>query len=418
MKEFLILLTSNFPYGNGESFLENELQYLADSFSTVIIVPTKKSVTTKTRSIPENCIVDSSLVYKLNKQTGLQRIFSKIRLTFSFPFILKELVGPYPNTLKFSVMEKLMLFSSEAALTKQTLEKIVKTNQIQSNKGIIYSYWCSGSALGATLLETNLPVISRVHRGDLYEELYPKNYIPFREITFSQLDGVFSISKNGLSYLSEKYPSFQHKFYLSHLGIPIVEKSLLSNSKSTDTYVVVSCSFIHKVKRVDKIAKSLQVFAKRNPEIKIQWHHFGSGELLDELLKQVEIFPYNLESRFHGHVDNKSLLDWYSNNKIDLFINLSKSEGIPVSIMEAYNFGIPAIATDVGGTSELVSEENGWLVNKQFTVQEIANTLENAIKNNHLRIQKSKAARKACISLFDSKKNYPKFIESIKTKLD
>ena len=48
------------------------------------------------------------------------------------------------------------------------------------------------------------------------------------------------------------------------------------------------------------------------------------------------------------------MLDYYKNNIIDIFINLSASEGIPVSIMDAISFGIPCIATNVGGTGEIV----------------------------------------------------------------
>lgn len=418
MKEFLILLTSNFPYGNGESFLESELDYLAESFSKVIIVPTKKGTTTKARDVPGNCVVDSSLINKINEQNSFQRIFSKIRFTLSFPFLHKELAGPYPNILKISVLERLMLFSFDAVMTKKTLEKIVESNEIRSNNCIIYSYWCSGSALGATLLTSKLPVISRIHRGDLYEELYSENYIPFRKITFSRLKAVFSISENGLSYLSEKYPALNNKFFLSRLGISITNNFPDDHTDDLDTFVIVSCSFVHKVKRVDKIAESLKAYALKNPEPQILWHHFGSGDLLDELLNQVETSPDNLKVKFHGYIDNKSLLNWYGNNRVDLFINLSESEGIPVSIMEAYNYGIPAIATDVGGTSELVSKENGWLVKKEFTKEDVLNSLEEAIKNKNLRNQKSKAARRACVELFDSNKNYPKFIDTIKSKIN
>jgi hypothetical protein len=34
MAKRLILITSGFPYGKGETFLENEISYLADGFYT------------------------------------------------------------------------------------------------------------------------------------------------------------------------------------------------------------------------------------------------------------------------------------------------------------------------------------------------------------------------------------------------
>ena len=49
-------------------------------------------------------------------------------------------------------------------------------------------------------------------------------------------------------------------------------------------------------------------------------------------------------------------------NDFDLFVNMSLSEGIPVSIMEAISFGIPIIATNVGGNAEIVNDETGVLI--------------------------------------------------------
>ena len=44
---------------------------------------------------------------------------------------------------------------------------------------------------------------------------------------------------------------------------------------------------------------------------------------------------------------------------------------LPVSVMEAMSFGIPVLATDVGGTSEIVKDGcNGFLLNADFTAEE------------------------------------------------
>lgn len=53
----------------------------------------------------------------------------------------------------------------------------------------------------------------------------------------------------------------------------------------------------------------------------------------------------------------KSLDGKYKTEHINLFVNTSDNEGIPVSIMEAQQFGIPAIARNVGGNREIILEE-------------------------------------------------------------
>ncbi len=414
MKKSLVLLTSTFPFSTGEAFLETELPYLSDNFSKIVIVPTKECSVSNPRSIPENCIVDTSILFKKNNENRLKRLLSKIWLSLNFSFFYRELIHLFPNKITFETIDELLTFSRDAILTKKALAQIVSNNKLTKYNALIYSYWCYGTTLGATLLSSKIPVVSRTHRADLYEELYPKNYIPFRKFIFSRVASIFSISKNGLQYLVEKYPLFKDKFKLSRLGINIPQKESELNKKNS-ALTVVSCSSVYNVKRVDSIALLLKKFSELYPEIHLTWHHFGSGELFDELKELVKQVAPNMNVVLHGHIGNKDLIDWYGSNYVDLFINLSESEGIPVSIMEANSFGIPAIATNVGGTSELVSEKSGWLVSKDFTDYEIIRALEEVTKNASLRMQKSYESKRICTELFDSKKNYSEFTEKLKS---
>lgn len=412
MKETLILLTSSFPYGNGETFLETELPFLSNAFSKIIILPTKDCEKISVRNIHKTCTINSSIVDKKNNENRFQRLAHKFWIALTFSYFYKELIGLFPNKINISVLDKLLTYSRDAVLAKKIITQIIQREGITNKNGIIYSYWCTGVTFGATLNNSGLLVISRIHRGDLYEELYSKNYIPYRTQIFSKISALFSISQSGINYLSNKYPAFKSKFMLSRLGIPIPPTITKINQ---DSLVVVSCSSINSNKRVDLIAKSLLKFIESNPDESLIWHHFGSGPKYDELKNIVNEPPKNFKAIFHGHIENKALIDWYRNNHVDLFINLSKSEGIPVSIMEANSFGIPALATNVGGTSELVSKENGWLINRDFTSKEIFNALGEALKDIPLRMQKSASARKICLTFFGSEKNYSEFAEIIKS---
>ncbi len=76
----------------------------------------------------------------------------------------------------------------------------------------------------------------------------------------------------------------------------------------------------------------------------------------------------------------------------DLFVLLSKFEGLPMSIIEAMASGLPVVATDVGGVSSIVRPGiNGELVG--FNAKAIAKTIY-LLASNHTRyLELSKGAR-------------------------
>ena len=95
---------------------------------------------------------------------------------------------------------------------------------------------------------------------------------------------------------------------------------------------------------------------------------------------------------------------------MDLFINVSEYEGIPVSIMEAISAGIPVIATDVGGTSEIIDEKFGKLIPKDFKVEYLAEIITKFhFKSFEEKNEMRNSARLFWNEKFNAEKNYNEF---------
>ena len=76
-----------------------------------------------------------------------------------------------------------------------------------------------------------------------------------------------------------------------------------------------------------------------------------------------------------------------------VFVLTSKSEGLPISIIEAMRAGLPVIASDVGGVSELVvSDETGFLV-ARGDVMALRARLETVLSDAGLRARLGAAGR-------------------------
>ena len=142
---------------------------------------------------------------------------------------------------------------------------------------------------------------------------------------------------------------------------------------SSDSIRVISCSTVSRLKRVTLIYQSLLSVKDR----RIKWTHIGDGPELGLLQTMIsEQKESNVEVELVGALGHDEVLNYYSMHCFDVFINLSTNEGVPVSIMEALSCDIPVIATDVGGTSEIVAEKTGVLVSSNPRPDEVAKAIE------------------------------------------
>lgn len=84
-------------------------------------------------------------------------------------------------------------------------------------------------------------------------------------------------------------------------------------------------------------------------------------------------------------------------NSADIFILPSYNEGLPISVLEAMGYGIPVIATPVGGIPEVITDgENGFLVSPG-DVDGIVNALSSLVKDPSLRKVMGENARRAVL---------------------
>lgn len=87
----------------------------------------------------------------------------------------------------------------------------------------------------------------------------------------------------------------------------------------------------------------------------------GDGSERIALESMVEKLGLSKSVIFLGRVPNNKMKSIYKNS--DIFINTSRVDNMPVSIMEAFASGCPVITTNVGGIPYLVNHmENGILI--------------------------------------------------------
>ncbi|PCJ21363.1 MAG: hypothetical protein COB02_01895 [Candidatus Cloacimonadota bacterium] len=268
-----------------------------------------------------------------------------------------------------------------------SLKKIIKKFQpdiIHSHNidGFSASVWSAAQSL-------NIPVVYTAHDGHLLcpkanflhqnkkidcGKTHCKIYRSLHLLNTKNIDLFVSPSK----FLLNTYLQFGMKVK-SH---QVIENGLLSNTKpqlNTNLFPlkVLFMGQISSHKGVNCLIKTIQHFKNQS---NVEFHIAGKGP--DE--KQITALQNSYQNiYYHGFVSGKAkeklLLDCHL-----LLFPSQCYENSPLSILEAFQYGLVVIASDIGGVPELIkNNENGILFevdDYQFVFDTITSFLENTEK--------------------------------------
>lgn len=380
----IILLSNTYPFG-GEAFLQNEIKWIPDT-QAVDIYP----IFADQRATAEMCLRENVQVHNVCSHWKLkERVLAGFR-SIQILFTANEMVAAMKKRRPFYNVIKAYKFAYISELRITRILNRLKHEEGANDGYIFYAYWLYEAAYIAAGLKKrvqNSLFVARCHGFDLYEIRHPNGYLPFRMYLLKNGDEIYPISDDGKEYLSRLYKNrWDQKIHVMRLG---TEDHGLNPGNQNEIPVIVSCSNLVEVKRVERIICAL---GKSGSEV--CWFHFGDGRLREKLEMLAVQLPKNIQWRFMGNVPHEQLMHFYKEQRVDVFVNVSSSEGVPVSIMEALSFGIPVVATNVGGTHEIVeSGVNGILLPIEFEDQDLLDAIDCVIHGNNV-FKMRAAARK------------------------
>jgi len=106
----------------------------------------------------------------------------------------------------------------------------------------------------------------------------------------------------------------------------------------------------HLIERKDPLL-ALEVFARGAPE-NATCAFLGRGPLRDALVARITAAGLDERAQVFGEVGSRVLVSWYA--ACDVLLLTSRREGRPNVVLEALACGRPVLATDAGGTGELL----------------------------------------------------------------
>ncbi|MBL7087115.1 MAG: glycosyltransferase, partial [Candidatus Cloacimonetes bacterium] len=166
-------------------------------------------------------------------------------------------------------------------------------------------------------------------------------------------------SIENLEYLKKisSNPSLINGYVIKN-GIDVLPKNILKKKREKHSITIGTVALFKEQKNYPlfiDLCKSIT-----DEYSNVNFMAIGTGPEFDKIVSYSKSNKCDSKLKFMGNrIDSADIML----NKFDIFVLTSKREGLPNAIMEAMGSGIPVVATNVGGVSELVQHgETGFLV--------------------------------------------------------
>lgn len=402
----MILFTEDFPFGVGETFLENEIPYLREYFDIAVVSASKISEVTRNAGI--ECI------YRLRPEPAVKgaKYVKRLMSFFLRPECLKELLL---CLLSFKSVGKRCAQAINYYLKSLSFNEGFKKLGIiePGQRTILYFYWNDYKPLLFLMNRrrlNNTQMISRIHGIDFYNERISTGRQAFKRLN-RRLGFLALLSETARAYYIKNLDRRCSNAIVAPLG---VENDFGPGSYAKGAvFRLCSCSRVVGLKRLELIIESLALIS----DFEVEWSHFGDGDdmpKIEELaLEKLGPKP-NIRYHMAGRFSYSQLHENYRTHSYDCFVLTSETEGVPVAIMEAMSYGIPVIATSVGGVPEMLWGSGNILLAPDPAPREVAAAFKNI---RELPDDKAKALREENISIwrdkYDAGQNYRRFADAV-----
>lgn len=389
MKKKLLLATNAFPYNSGEAaFIIPELKRLKEYYDITVISHANQEQV-KAGYVQED-ILDGLKI--LHFPEPVITMTDKIKALFSY-LLSKDGRREIVEVCRGKSQLGLRLYQSLAfyaqALADQ--KEIQKSGVVSPEEPVVYysfwnTYYCY-SMVREKRKHKNIKIVSRFHGFDLYHERIPGGRQVFKHQMEAGTEGLIFLGEFARKYYIEKVKADstpEKKLHVCPLGIEAAGRKM--PLQQSQTLQLLSCSDVIPLKRIERIIDGLACVGQGE----ICWTHIGDGPELEKIKAYADgklEEKDNICNTFKGQMEHNQVLQYYETQQVDCFITTSSTEGVPVSIMEAMSYGVPVIATAVGGIPEML-EGDGILLDGNPTGEEVGEAI-----NTVLALEKTELCR-------------------------
>lgn len=386
-----LIVTSSYPFGTGEAFLQAELEEIAKEFSSVDLLPIKANGSIE-RQVPDNVKCLKPLLS--SKFQDAVNIFTS--LTSAIEDLIKLSKAQVPT------VDCLNCLRIGTAASHRSLQ-IAK-----SRYDLIYLYWGFPQSAVLSHFSRLAPCVQRFHGSDLWGSSGGTELRRGIEAYAGKAQVVFLSSQRGKELMAAEGSFSDAKLLVRYLGSE--DQGICPKIPFSEGLSISSNAFLTEGKRIELIAQTVNALSRHVP---VSWTHVGGGPA-KQMATLRQLAGPKAKVALEGTIHHSQLQNILRKTRPNLHLSLSKSEGLAINVLEAMSAGIPVISSDVGAMREAVTPQAGLLVSEPLCTapEELAKVILTETQPGGLLTKAS--PRAVWLSLFDARKNATEFAQELK----
>ncbi len=163
----------------------------------------------------------------------------------------------------------------------------------------------------------------------------------------------------------------------------------LQRNAAADPVVIGYCGRLREVKGAHILIAGFAKLLQSNPTRKLLLRIAGDGTEMPALRQQVKDLDIESSVEFLGMLDDVR----QAYKTFDIYVQPSFAEGLPNSVIEAMLLGLPVVATNIGGNSDLVTPEVTGLLFPAGDVEALAVCLQRYLDEPELAAAMAEAGK-------------------------
>jgi glycosyltransferase involved in cell wall biosynthesis len=275
-------------------------------------------------------------------------------------------------------------------------------------------------------IRTKLPILSTIHTAmkvdstyhevidpySLVEKAQSRFFTPLAELqTLRDSNRVTAVSPS----IAKELQNYRVK--TGHVDVVwngVDENKFCPGKTEGSSEYVLYTGVLRARKGLFDLLKSAEIVNSKFPDTKFVI--CGAGPLLQKLQDQVKGMGLSAQVIFTGRVSREKLIEMYKKATIQVVPSIY--EGLPTVVLEAMACGLPVIATNIGGSKDLISSGRNGLLVPVHSPELIAEKIMTLLCDKPNRLRLGRNARNTILENFTWDKITDNFIGLYQTLLD